>query len=77
MEELRCGSITSTVYDELCNLSSIIPLGVFTYLRLEFMTVSKISKAMPQTISASNFADVMGVSKATLKKWEANSTFTR
>ena len=30
---------------------------------------------MPQTISASNFADVMGVSKATLKKWEANGTF--
>lgn len=30
---------------------------------------------MQNTISASNFADIMGVSKATLQKWEANGTF--
>lgn len=30
---------------------------------------------MQSTISASNFADIMGVSKATLQKWEANGTF--
>ena len=30
---------------------------------------------MQQTISASNFADIMGVSKATLLKWENNGTF--
>ena len=30
---------------------------------------------MQQTISASNFADIMGVSKATLQKWENNGTF--
>ena len=30
---------------------------------------------MQQTISASNFADIMGVSKATLLKWESNGTF--
>ena len=30
---------------------------------------------MQQTISASNFADIMGVSKATLQKWESNGTF--
>lgn len=30
---------------------------------------------MKETISASNFADIMGVSKATLQRWEANGTF--
>ena len=30
---------------------------------------------MQDIISASNFADIMGVSKATLQKWEANGTF--
>ncbi len=30
---------------------------------------------MQRTISASNFADIMGVSKATLQKWETNGTF--
>ena len=30
---------------------------------------------MHKTISASNFADIMGVSKATLLKWENNGTF--
>lgn len=30
---------------------------------------------MQSNISASNFADIMGVSKATLHKWEANGTF--
>lgn len=30
---------------------------------------------MLKTISESNFADIMGVSKATMKKWEANGTF--
>ena len=29
---------------------------------------------MQDIISASNFADIMGVSKATLQKWEANGT---
>lgn len=28
-----------------------------------------------KTITASNFADIMGVSKATIQKWEANGTF--
>ena len=30
---------------------------------------------MQNIISASNFADIMGVSKATLQKWENNGTF--
>lgn len=30
---------------------------------------------MRETISATHFADIMGVSKATLRKWEANGTF--
>ena len=30
---------------------------------------------MQNIISASNFADIMGVSKATLQKWEDNGTF--
>lgn len=30
---------------------------------------------MQEIISASNFADIMGVSKATLEKWEANGSF--
>lgn len=30
---------------------------------------------MQKTISATNFADIMGVSKATLQKWEANGSF--
>ncbi|MCD8285219.1 MAG: DNA (cytosine-5-)-methyltransferase, partial [Prevotellaceae bacterium] len=30
---------------------------------------------MRETISANNFADVMGVSKSTLLKWESNGTF--
>ena len=30
---------------------------------------------MQNIISASNFADIMGVSKATLQKWESNGTF--
>ncbi len=30
---------------------------------------------MQEIISATNFADIMGVSKATLAKWEANGTF--
>ena len=30
---------------------------------------------MQRTISASNFANIMGVSKATLQKWETNGTF--
>ncbi len=30
---------------------------------------------MQKNISASNFADIMGVSKATLQKWEANGSF--
>lgn len=30
---------------------------------------------MQKTISTSNFADIMGVSKATLQKWEVNGTF--
>ena len=30
---------------------------------------------MQNIISASNFADIMGVSKATLRKWEVNGTF--
>lgn len=30
---------------------------------------------LPQTISATNFADIMGVSKATLARWEANGAF--
>ncbi|MEG1405275.1 MAG: DNA (cytosine-5-)-methyltransferase, partial [Alistipes sp.] len=31
---------------------------------------------MEQFISASNFADIMGVSKATLQKWEASGLYT-
>ena len=30
---------------------------------------------MQKIISASNFADIMGVSKATLQKWETNGAF--
>lgn len=30
---------------------------------------------MQKIISASNFADIMGVSKATLQKWETNGSF--
>lgn len=30
---------------------------------------------MRETISATNFADIMGVSKATLQKWETNGSF--
>lgn len=40
------------------------------------MRDSKISKKpIPSLISVSNFADIMGVSKATLHKWEVNGTF--
>ena len=39
------------------------------------MMDSGIFDRMTGTISASNFADIMGVSKATLQKWEANGTF--
>lgn len=39
------------------------------------MKVSPISNPIPQTISPAIFADIMGVSKATLRSWEANKTF--
>lgn len=39
------------------------------------MTVSNTFDVMQKTISATNFADIMGVSKGTLLKWETNGTF--
>ncbi len=39
------------------------------------MTALKTSDSMCKTISASNFADIMGVSKSMLQKWEKNGTF--
>ena len=39
------------------------------------MTASTTFDSANDIISASNFADIMGVSKATLEKWERNGTF--
>ena len=63
--------------DSMTNFGNCLPIHskAFTCLHSTHTMDSRTSNPMQETIPAHIFADIMGVSKATLRKWEANGTF--